>query len=161
MIVVVDVLLIAIGLIAAGIVLDAAIRTFVVPRGSVVLFTVVVFRALKRIFEMFASPRRGYEARDRVMALYAPIALLALPAVSMFVVFFAFASIFAGLEEDGMRSALMTSGSSLFTLGFERPPDLPSAFAAFGEATIGLALLALLIAYLPTIYNAFSSARSR
>jgi hypothetical protein len=155
-IVVVDVLLIAIGIMAAGIVLDAAIRTFVVPRGSVVLFTVAVFRALKRIFELFASPRRGYEARDRVMALYAPIALLALPAVSMFVVFCAFACIFAGLEENGLRNALMTSGSSLFTLGFERPPDLPSEFAAFGEATIGLALLALLIAYLPTIYNAFS-----
>ena len=50
----------------------------------------------------------------------------------------------------------MTSGSSLFTLGFERPPDLPSAFAAFAEAAIGLSLLALLIAYLPTIYSTFS-----
>ena len=154
--VVVDVLLVGLGIVAVGIVLDAAIRTFVVPRGSVVLFTVVVFRVLKRIFEVFASPKRGYEARDRVMALYAPIALLALPAVSIFVVFCAFAAIFAGLEENGLRSALMTSGSSLFTLGFERPPDLPSAFAAFGEATIGLAVIALLIAYLPTIYNAFS-----
>jgi hypothetical protein len=88
--------------------------------------------------------------------LYAPISLLALPSISMLVVFGAFACIFGGLEQDGIRSALMTSGSSLFTLGFQRPPDLPSAFAAFGEATIGLALLALLIAYLPTIYNTFS-----
>jgi hypothetical protein len=71
-------------------------------------------------------------------------------------VFAAFACIFSGLEHDGLRSALMTSGSSLFTLGFERPPDLPGAFAAFTEATMGLGLVALLIAYLPTIYNSFS-----
>jgi hypothetical protein len=151
-----DVLLVIIGIAAAGIVLDAAVRTFVVPRGSVVLFTVVIFRIVRSFFSMFASPRRTYEARDRVMALYAPIALLALPTVSMVTVFGAFACIFGGLENRGVRSAFMTSGSSLFTLGFERPPDLPSAFAAFTEATIGLALLALLIAYLPTIYNSFS-----
>ncbi len=153
---VVDVLLIVAGVTAAAIVLDAAVRTFVVPRGTVVLFTVVVFRVIRHVFAFFASPRRGYEARDRVMAVYAPIALLALPFTSLVVVFGAFTCIFAGLESRGWRSALMTSGSSLLTLGFDRPSDLPSAFAAFTEAVIGLALLALLIAYLPTIYNTFS-----
>ncbi len=150
------VLLILVGIAAVVFVLDAAVRTFVVPRGSVVLFTVVVFRVIRWFFAKLAPPRRGYEARDRVFALYAPIALLALPFTSMLVVFGAFILIFAGLESHGWRSALMTSGSSLLTLGFDRPPDLPSAFAAFAEAAIGLALLALLIAYLPTIYNAFS-----
>jgi len=150
------VLLIIGGVVAVAIVLDAAVRTFVVPRGTVVLFTVVIFRVTRRFFTFFASERRTYEQRDRVMAMYAPIALLALPLTSMLVVFGAFACIFAGLEAHGWRSAIMTSGSSLLTLGFDRPPDLPSAFAAFTEAVIGLALLALLIAYLPTIYNAFS-----
>ena len=152
----VDVLLVVAGITATGVVLDAAVRTFVVPRGTVVLFTVVVFLAIRRAFNVFASPRRTYEARDRVMAFYAPIALLALPFASMLVVFGAFACIYEGIEDFGWRSAIMTSGSSLLTLGFERPPDLPSAFAAFTEAVIGLAILALLIAYLPTIYNTFS-----
>ncbi len=152
-----EVLLLVVGIAAVGVVLDAAVRTFVVPRGSVVLFTVVVFRVTLRFFSLFASPRRTYEARDRALALYAPVALLALPLTSMIVVFGAFACIFSGLERHaGWREALMTSGSSLLTLGFDRPPDLPSAFAAFSEAVIGLALLALLIAYLPTIYNSFS-----
>ena len=137
--------------------LDAAVRTFVVPRGAVVLFTVDDLpRASSWFFELFASPRRTYEARDRVMALYAPIALLALPFVSILVVFGAFTCIFVGLEHHGWRNAVLTSGSSLLTLGFERPAHLPGAFAAFAEAGIGLALLALLIAYLPTIYNSFS-----
>ena len=152
----VAVLLVAVGVAATLVVLDAAVRTFVVPRGTVVLFTVVVFLVIRRVFNLFASPRRSYEARDRVMAFYAPVALLALPFFSMLVVFGGFACVFAGIEDLGWRSAFMTSGSSLLTLGFERPPDLPAAFAAFSEATMGLALLALLIAYLPTIYNTFS-----
>ncbi len=48
------------------------------------------------------------------------------------------------------------SGSSLFTLGFVRPPDFAATCFAFLEAAFGLGLLALLIAYLPTIYAAFS-----
>ena len=145
-----------VGVIAVVIVLDAAVRTFVVPRGTVVLFTVVVFRVTRWFFKLFAGPRRTYEARDRVLAVYAPIALLALPFTSLVIVFGAFTLIFVGLESHGWRSAIMTSGSSLLTLGFERPPDMPSVFAAFTEAVIGLSLLALLIAYLPTIYNTFS-----
>ena len=152
----VGVLLVVLGIAATLVVLDAAVRTFVVPRGTVVLFTVVVFLVIRRVFNLFASPRRSYEARDRVMAFYAPVALLALPFFSMLVVFGGFACVYAGIEDLGWRSAFMTSGSSLLTLGFERPPDLPAAFAAFSEATMGLALLALLIAYLPTIYNTFS-----
>ena len=48
------------------------------------------------------------------------------------------------------------SGSSLFTLGFVRPPDLATNSLAFLEAATGLTVLGLLIAYLPTIYSAFS-----
>jgi hypothetical protein len=151
-----DALLVGIGVVAVIVVLDAAIRTFVVPRGTVVSFTFFVFRGVRSILQVFARPSRGYEARDRVMALYAPIALLALPAMSLLVVFVAFACIFAGLEHHGWRDAFETSGSSVMTLGFVRPPDLPSVFVAFIEAAIGLGILALLIAYLPTIYGAFS-----
>jgi hypothetical protein len=138
------------------IVLDAALRTFVVPRGSVVLFTYVIFIVVRRILDVFAPASRGYEHRDRIYAMYAPFALLAIPAVSLIVVFGSYACIYRGLEHYGWRSAFETSGSSLLTLGFVRPPDLPSVGVVFSEAAIGLALLALVIAYLPTIYNAFS-----
>ena len=90
------------------------------------------------------------------MALFAPFVLLALPFISLLVIFLAYTIIFLGLEQHGWRSAFTTSGSSLLTLGFERPPDMPSVFLAFSEAMIGLALLALVIAYLPTIYGSFS-----
>jgi hypothetical protein len=44
----------------------------------------------------------------------------------------------------------------MLTLGFEPPIGLWGAVLGFTEAGIGLGLLALVIAYLPTIYGAFS-----
>lgn len=151
-----EILLVVVGVVAVFVVLDAALRTFVLPRGAPVLFTHLVFRSVRQTLMLFARPGRSYEARDRVMALYAPLALLTFPAVALVVVFGAFACFFEATEVNGWHDALLTSGSSLFTLGFERPTGLGSAFIAFTEAAIGLALLAVLIAYLPTIYGSFS-----
>jgi len=52
--------------------------------------------------------------------------------------------------------AFRASGSSLFTLGFAPVDDLPKLALMLSEAAIGLILVALLIAYLPTMYAAFS-----
>lgn len=151
-----EVLLLLFGLAISVFVLDAAIRTFVLPRGTPVSLTYVVFRAVRAVLGLFARPARSYEQRDRVMALYAPMALLALPTVSLIMIFLGFTAAFYGLDHDGWRDALTTSGSCLLTLGFERPPSTPGVLLGFFEAAIGLGLLALLISYLPTIYNAFS-----
>jgi hypothetical protein len=56
--------------------------------------------------------------------------------------------------------AFTDSGSSLTTLGFSQPRDLPSVALAFTEAGLGLTLLALLITYLPSLYGAFSRRES-
>ena len=99
---------------------------------------------------------RTYDGRDAVMALYGPIGLLLLPAVWIVLTLVAFAAMFHALGVSGYEAAIEMSGSSLFTLGFIRPPDFVSTCLAFVEAAFGLGLLALLIAYLPTIYSAFS-----
>src|SRR5436190_15912805 len=141
-----DIGLIALGIVAVFIVLDAALRTFVLPRGAPVLFTFIVFRTVRHVLDVLARPNRSYEWRDRVMALYAPLALLMFPAVALVVVFLAYACFFEALEDKGWHDALLASGSSLFTLGFERPSGLGTALVAFSEAAIGLGLLAVLIA---------------
>jgi hypothetical protein len=55
-----------------------------------------------------------------------------------------------------LRQALKLSGSSIYTLGFAVPPNLPTTVLAFSEAGIGLVLLAMLISYLPSMYQSFS-----
>ena len=137
-------------------ILLSAVRTFVLPRSANEPLTRVVFRGLRAVFLLPAAKSRSYEARDHIMALYAPISLLVLPGVWLVLVLLGYSAIYAGLGVTPWLGAFRLSGSSLFTLGYVIPEGLPQTVAAFSEATIGLGLIALLIAYLPTMYAAFS-----
>jgi hypothetical protein len=143
------------GIVVAA-VLVSAMRTFVVPRAIPVWLTRAVFLASRRLFMVRANRETDYEGRDRVMASYAPMTLIVLPVVWLVCVLGGFTAIFWALGVGSLREAFRESGSSLFTLGFAPPPDLVTTAGAFLEATIGLGLLALLLAYLPTMYTAFS-----
>jgi hypothetical protein len=154
--VLVEVLWFALGVVLLVVVLDSAVRTFVLPRGVAPVLTRLVFVGLRIVFNAMARLTRTYDGRDSVMALYGPVGLLFLPAVWIFVTLLAFAAMFHALGVSGYERAIEMSGSSLFTLGFIRPPDFASTCLSFVEAAFGVGLLALLIAYLPTIYGAFS-----
>jgi hypothetical protein len=138
------------------VVLDAAIRSLVLPRGSVVVLTRIIWTSTRGVFDLLARACTTYEGRDRVMALYAPLTLLVQPAVWLLMVLAGFMMMFHALGVASWRVAFAESGSSLFTLGFVRPRDLPTTALAFTEAAIGLGILALIIAYLPSTYGAFS-----
>ena len=144
------------GIFLVVLVIDSAVRTLMLPRGENAFTTRAVFVGLREVFNRLARLTRTYEGRDRVMALYAPVCLLVLPLVWLLLVMAAFTAMFHALGVRGFERAFEMSGSSMFTLGFVRPPDLATTILAFFEAASGLALLALLIAYLPTIYGAFS-----
>jgi len=150
---------VVVGVVGAAVVvvvLVSAVRTFVVPRAVPVWLTRAVFAASRRLFALRADRADGYEGRDRVMASYAPMTLVVLPVVWLVCVLAGFTAIFWAFDVGALREAFRESGSSLFTLGFAPPPDLVTTAAALLEATIGLGLLALLLAYLPTMYTAFS-----
>ena len=151
-----QVLVFVLGLLGATRVVFSAIRTFVVPRGDNDPLSRFAFRAILKLFRFVASPNRSYEYRDRVMAYYGPIALIALPAFWLVLLAVSFAAMFWGIGLP-VGDAFVVSGSSLLTLGFARPP-VPGGgdLLAFAEAAIGLALVALLVSYLPTIYGSFS-----
>src|SRR6476620_2934060 len=102
----VDTVLIVLGIVAIIVVLAAALRTFVLPRAAPVLFTYVVFRSVRAFLGLFARPTRSYEFRDRVMALYAPLALLMFPAVALVIIFLAFTCFFEAFENGGWHDAL-------------------------------------------------------
>ena len=136
--------------------LGSAIRTVVIPRAVPSRLTRVVFLGVRALFRLRAGPGRPYEARDRVMALYAPAGLLVLLLTWYVLVITGFTGIYWGLGGRTLRQSLVLSGSSITTLGFARPTDLPAAVLSFSEAALGLVLLALLITYLPSIYTVFS-----
>jgi hypothetical protein len=134
-----------------------AIRAFVIPRGVQLRSRVVfywVFRFLRGVARARGAVER--EAVDAIMVYGAPIAVLGLPLLWLITTLLGFAGIFWAIDGGGFGDAVIVSGSSLFTLGFDRPDGLGGAIAAFACATIGLGLLALVITYLPTLNAAFS-----
>jgi hypothetical protein len=134
----------------------SAVRTVVIPRGIPARLSRFVFFQMRRIFRLRARPKHPYERRDRIMALYGPVSLLALLITWLTLVLTGYAGIYWGMGGRSVREAFALSGSSVLTLGFERPDDLPTTVAVFSEAAVGLILLALLITYLPSIYGVFS-----
>ena len=154
--IVAEVLSVIFGSVVVFLVLSAAVRTVVVPRAEQVFLNRAVFRISRVCFEIFAKESRPYKDRDRVMARYAPTSLMLLPLVWMTGVIGGFSAIFWGLRVRSYEHALILAGSSATTLGFERSDGLTVHLLVIVEALIGLALVALLISFLPTMYGHFS-----
>lgn len=153
----VDTVLVVLGAALVFATLGSIIRTFVLPRAEYTWLTRIVQVAVWRVgFGWRVAKAKTYAQRDRVAAYFGPITLLVLPIVWLTVVLLAYSLIYYAIGEHTVSSAFVLSGSSLFTLGFATPDTLPEMALVFTEATLGLGLVALLIAYLPTIYSAFA-----
>lgn len=137
-------------------VLGSAVRTVVVPRAEASLLSRAVFLGVRRVFDLRLRTTSSWEDADRIMARYAPITLIVLPSMWITLMVLAFTPMFWALGSDFPRDSITVSGSSLLTLGFAFTGDLPSTVLSFVAATIGLGLVALLIAFLPSIYSQFS-----
>jgi hypothetical protein len=135
--------------------LISAVRTVVLPRGARDELSGLVFRALRGSFELGLRATTTYEQRDRLMAFFAPVSLLLLLPTWLVLVALGYVLMYWATGYETLFDDLVISGSSLLTLGFARGNTLVQTLLAFSEATIGLMLVALLIAYLPTMYSAF------
>jgi len=136
--------------------LGSAVRTVILPRGIQAKLATAVFLTTRVIFRIRVGRAPSYERRDRVMAGYGPVSLLTLALVWQLATGTAYTAMFWAEGTRPLGAALTMSGSSLYTLGFQHPDSLFGTLLAFSEAALGLGLLALLISYLPTLYNAFS-----
>jgi hypothetical protein len=152
----VRVLLVLAGLALVSVAFFSAVRTFVLPRSAPDPVVRVVFRSLRRAFNALTRRSRDYTEADAIMAFFAPTALLALLPVWLVLIAAGYACLFWVVDEKTWYEALVLSGSSLLTLGFARADGWVNVLLSFSEAVLGLMLVAILIAYLPTIYAAFS-----
>ena len=133
----------------------SAARTFVVPRSSANILSGLVFRPMRKIFTLIANMLPTYRQRDGLMAVYAPLSLLMLVPFWLLSTALGFSMIYWAMGITPWSKAFIASGSSLLTLGYVSFDTLGFHLFSFTEATIGLMLVAMLIAYLPTMYNAF------
>lgn len=144
------------GVVIITITLLSAVRAFVLPRSAQDPIMRVHFRTMRQIFHWIMGHMKSYEERDQLFAFYAPLTLLLLLPVWLIGTLIGFALLFWAMGISSLTHAFMLSGSSLLTLGFVRGTLFTHDLLSFIEATIGLILVALLIAYLPTMYAAFS-----
>lgn len=136
--------------------LASAIRSFVLPRSDNVFLTRIVARSIFSFFLLLVRFAHSYTERDRLMAFFSPVTLLSLPVVWLSSVSLGYTLMFWAVGVRPWYEAYLLSGSSLLTLGFAAVDNLAEMLLAFSEATIGLGLVAILIAYLPTMFTAFT-----
>ena len=159
--------------VVAGIVLVVAVlwevfETIVLPRRVTRHFrlTKLFYRSTWIPYATLAGLRKTRKKRDALLSFYGPLSLLLLLAFWAFGLMLGFALIQYG---DGARfsgtlfpsrfgNALYLSGTTLFTLGLgDIAPASPlTRVVTVLEAGIGFGFLALVIGYLPVLYQAFS-----
>jgi hypothetical protein len=134
----------------------SAIETLVVPRAIPLRINRAVFMAMRALFGLRGKRAKTFKERDRDMALYGPVSLFTLAASWLALTGLGYVLMYWALGVRPWRVALSLSGSSIFTLGFVVPRNLPTTVLAFSEAILGIGLLAMLISYLPSMYQSFS-----
>src|SRR5437588_10078829 len=134
----------------------SAVRAVVLPRGDVVLLSRIVFVGWRDIFRCLLRRLPSCAQLDRSFAGYASVALLTLPMAWLVLVLAGYTGFFWALGGRSLRTAFELSGSSVTTLGTAQAGALPQTVLGYSEAVLGIGLVALLIAYLPSMYAAFS-----
>ena len=145
-----------VGLSTVILTLSSAVSTFVLPRAARSQLNRIVFGLLRRILDFILHFAKNYPQRDGIMAYYAPIGIMLLVPTWYVLISLGYAAMYWALGVGNIFAVLRLSGSSVLTLGLEAPRTLFITVLIFSEAMIGLILVALLIAYLPTMYSAFS-----
>jgi len=143
------------GILVVALTVLSAVKTFVLPRSAPDPLTRSVFLMVRALFDLRLRWAKNYRDKDRLMAFYAPISILALLPAWLALVALGYIGMYWALGASSWLEAYKISGSSLLTLGVVTTTSFPMTFLEFTEATIGLLLVALLIAYLPTMYAAF------
>ncbi len=152
------VLLFLAGLAIVAATLGSSVRTVILPRASVSFHQPGCVPGGPAVLWIRIGRRASYERRDAILASYGPVTLLLLLATWITLIVIGFQLMFWAVG-NGPFASLQASGSSVLTLGFSAPYDLPNTLLVLVEGLIGLVQLALLISYLPTIYAAFQRGR--
>ena len=156
-----------------GVVLDA-FQTIILPRRPTGRLRITRFFYILTWtpWTEFAERIQDKKRREQIYSVFGPLSLLLLLVIwavllicGFGLVFFAFGSPFHDAMNSGrsplagLRSDLYASGTTLFTLGLGDviPQNHIVRVLVVLEAGTGLGFVALVIGYLPVIYQAFSS----
>src|SRR5262252_6228352 len=152
------------------VVLWDAFETVILPRRVTrrLRITSVFYRITWAPWSGWARHMQNNATRERFLAFYGPLALIFLLSVWVVLLIMGYAIIQWALGSTlitplgpgraGFGTDLYMSGTTFFTLGLgDVYPDTPLArLVTVAEAGTGFGILALVIGYLPVLYQAFS-----
>jgi hypothetical protein len=157
-----------IGIILIITVLWDVFEAIVLPRRVArrVRLTRLFYRLIWMPWSAVARNIHKQKIRENVLAVFGPLSLLILLTTWAICVVFGFAMVHFGLgssighatEHAGFFADLYFSGTTFFTLGLGdiAPIGTIARVMTVIEASIGFGMLALVIGYLPVLYQAFS-----
>jgi len=154
-----------VGSVIIAVVLWEAFETIILPRRVVrrVRLTVLIYRSTWIPWRALARRIRKTRRRETFLSYYGPLSILILFAVWAVGIILGFALLYhsATFAEQVTRpfsTCVYFSGTTMFTLGLGDvvPHTSAERFLAVVESGLGFAFLALVLSYLPVIYQAFS-----
>jgi Ion channel len=163
-----------VAILVIAVVLWDAFETVVLPRRVSRRFRLarIYFRATWRAWSSIARRLPSLDRREAILAVYGPLALLLLLALWVFLLILGYALLLWGLGTPltatggavaGFGADLYFSGTTFLTLGLGDvvPHAGPARGIVVVEVGTGFGMLALVIGYLPVLYQAFSRREMR
>ncbi len=151
-------------LIIIGVLLEA-FETVVLPRRVTrrFRFTVLFYRSTWRPWRRLASTIKNVKLRETFLGYFGPLSLLCLFVVYAILLVLGFGLLDFGAARHtatpwAFWTAIYLSGTTFFTLGIGDlvPHTSLERFLTVTESGLGFGFLALVLSYLPVIYQAFS-----
>lgn len=131
------------------------VRALVIPRGHPTLFSHLVDAAVGAFFRALVRPLRNFESKDHVLAAQGAVVLLTQLATWLVAYEIGY-SLVLWPAVASFPDALKEIASSMFTLGFVYTQGSTVTGIDVLAAATGVIVVALQIAYLPTLYAAFN-----
>jgi hypothetical protein len=154
--VILQIIIFVLGLLIALGTLFSAIKQTVLPGRKKVRLSRAVFRTTFRLFRVVLVRIPSEQARDALLAFYAPMSVMLLPLTWVILLMLGFTMMFWGVSEPSLGNAITLSGAAITTEGFLAPKGGAQITLYIIGGIIGLGIVGLLITFLPTVYSIYS-----
>ncbi|MGF1431037.1 hypothetical protein [Kitasatospora sp. LaBMicrA B282] len=144
------------GAVLLALTIASILRTLVVPRGLYSSLQWWLWRSLRALLHTVAAPFGNYRAHDRAQAWLAPLVLVGMLFCWLCALLACFTLLLHADSGLSWSVSVREAGSSLFTLGFASGDRLRLSVLDFLAAASGPVVIALQIAYLPTLYTSYN-----
>jgi len=149
-------LVLVFGIILLALDLYDLLRSLVVPRSWTKGPLIAIVVMLRGIGRRYIERVKSFELKDRLIASYEGMLMLARLGIWLLLAVIGYAIVIWATSSIGWSQAFTQAGSDIFTLGFAESKGAGPSAVAFLAASTGLIIIALQIAYLPALYDAFN-----